>query len=68
MASRIGQNSFYVQDDIKENFEQFVRLYPMVRITDLANAALREYLPLALKEGVDGNLTPLCKGKKKGEK
>lgn len=45
-----------------------VKLYPMVRMTDLANAALREYLPLALKEGVDGNLTPLCKMKKDGKK
>ncbi len=65
MAARTNQKSFYVQEDVQQNLEEFIKRYPHVRITDAVNAAFRNWLPLALKEGVDGNLTPLCLAVKK---
>lgn len=68
MATRSNQKSFYVQEDVAQAFEEFTKRYPHVRITDAVNAAFRNWLPLALKEGVDGNLNPLCLINKKDEK
>jgi hypothetical protein len=64
MARRINQKSVYTDPDVEKAVEEFVNRYPKVSFTDLVNAALSEYLAIALKSGVDANLKPLNSHKK----
>lgn len=53
-----GQMTVYVENDSIEPLLTFAADHPIASASDIANAALRFYLPYALK-GVDGRLRPL---------
>lgn len=52
-----GQMTVYVAEDLREAFAHFASEHPIASASDITNAALRLYLPLA-STGVDGRLMP----------
>jgi len=53
-----NQLTVYVSSDVEQSLLEFADAYPIASASDIVNASLRYYLPLALK-GCDGRLRPL---------
>lgn len=54
-----GQMTVYVAEDIQAPFLEFADNHPIASASDITNAALRVFLPLAAQYGVNGRLMPL---------
>ena len=54
-----GQMTVYVSEDLHEPFLEFANNHPIASASDITNAALRVFLPLAAQYGVNGRLMPL---------
>lgn len=54
-----GQMTVYVAEDVQPEFLAFADNHPIASASDITNAALRVFLPLAREYGVNGRLMPL---------